>query len=53
MADVSKIQLPGGSEYNIKDEVARQMTLDVTYTAATYNLEFSFGSATTADDEEF
>lgn len=53
MADIAKIQLPSGTEYNIKDEVARQMTLDVTYTSATYDLEFSFTSAASVDSEEF
>lgn len=58
MADISKIQLPNTTTIvNIKDEIARQMTLNVTYTPGANNtpgdLAFSFGSAPTADDEEF
>lgn len=57
MADISKIQLPNQQEVNIKDAVARQMTLDVTYTPGTGNtagdLAFSFVTAANADNEEF
>ena len=35
MADIEKIVLPSGNEYDIKDAVARQMTLLAVYTSAT------------------
>lgn len=58
MADISKIQLPNTTTIvNIKDEIARQMTLDVTYTPGTGNtagdLAFDFVTAANADNEEF
>ena len=53
MAEISKIQLPNGNIYDLKDEVARAMDLVVTYTAATYDLAITIDSAETADDEEF
>lgn len=53
MADISKIKLPDTTVVNIKDEVARQMTLNATYTASTYDLELEFNTAASADNEEF
>ena len=59
MADgvISQIQLPSGSTYEVKDVVARAMTLDVTYTPGANNtpgdLAFSFTTAANADNEEF
>lgn len=53
MADISKVQLPSGNIYDIKDEVARQMTLEATYTPATQDLELTFVTAASADNQEF
>jgi hypothetical protein len=53
MADISKIKLPDTTVFNIKDEVARQMTLEAEYTPATYDLELKFVTAASADNEEF
>lgn len=54
MADISKIQLPNTTTIvNIKDEVARQMTLNAIYTDSTYDLELEFTTAASADNEEF
>lgn len=53
MADISKVELPNGAEYNIKDEVARAMTLEATYTAGTKNLTLTFSTAASIDSEEF
>ena len=55
MADgnISQITLPNGSIYDIEDATARGMDLVATYTAATFDLELSMSSATTADNEEF
>lgn len=54
---ISQIQLPSGSTYEVKDVVARTMTLDVTYTPGTNNtpgdLAFNFTTAANADNEEF
>lgn len=53
MAEIAKIKLPSGVEYNIKDETARAMTLEATYTAATHNLALTFTNAASADDNEY
>lgn len=53
MADISKIKLPSGSEYDIKDEVARSITLSATYTAVTKDLELEFTTASSADNTEY
>lgn len=53
MADIEKIVLPSGNEYDIKDAVARQMTLIAVYTPATENLEIIFTTAASADDTEY
>ena len=42
MADISKITLPSGNTYNIKDETARQMisggvSFEIVWTSADYN----------------
>ena len=54
---ITQVQLPNGTEYDIADSVARQMTLDVTYTPGANNtpgdLAFSFITAASADNEEF
>lgn len=55
MADgnISQITLPNGSIYDIEDTTARGMDLVATYTAATFDLELSFSTPTSADNEEF
>jgi len=58
MADISKIQLPSGTSYDIKDAVARQMDLIVTYTETSTgsgvgDLALSFAVAEDGDDESF
>ena len=55
MADgtISQITLPNGSIYDIEDTTARGMDLVATYTAATFDLELEFTSASNADNEEF
>lgn len=53
MADVSKIQLPSGSEYNIKDEVARTQIITSIYTSETKNLRLGLSSAINVENEEF
>lgn len=55
MADgnISQITLPNGSIYDIEDTTARGMDLVATYTAATFDLALSIGSAEDADNEEF
>ena len=50
---VSQIQLPNGTTYDIEDTAARQMQLNATYTAATFDLALDFSSAEDGDDEEF
>lgn len=54
---ISQIQLPSGNTYEVKDTVARTMTLDVTYTPGANNtpgdLAFSFTTAANGDNEEF
>lgn len=53
MAEIAKIKLPSGVEYEIKDETARAMTLEATYTSATHDLALSFVSAASADSNEY
>ena len=53
MADISKIELPDGTTYDIKDETARSIDLVATYTAATYDLEIGLDSAIDADNTEY
>ena len=53
MANISQIELPNGTTYDIEDTVARGVTLDATYTAATYNLSLTLDTADDADEEDF
>ena len=53
MANISQIELPNGTTYDIEDTTARGMTLDATYTAATYNLALTLDVADNADNEDF
>lgn len=53
MADISQITLPSGNTFNIKDEVARSITLNATYTANTKNLELELVNAMSADNTEY
>lgn len=53
MADIEKIVLPSGDEYNIKDSAARQMTLLAIYTSATQDLELLFDSPSNVDNTEY
>ena len=53
MADITKIQLPSGNTYTIKDETARSLDITATYTAATYDLALDVTPAPDADSEEF
>lgn len=50
---VSQIQLPNGITYDIEDTTARQMQLNATYTAATFDLALDFTSVADSDNEEF
>lgn len=53
MADISKIVLPSGDEYDIKDSVARQITLVAVYTSATQDLEIKFEAPSNVDNTEY
>lgn len=53
MPDISKIELPDGNTYDIKDETARAVDLTATYTAATFDLALSLDSAIDADNTEY
>ena len=53
MANISQITLPDGTSYDIEDSIARGMSLDATYTAATYNLSLTLDVADDADNEDF
>lgn len=57
LGNISTLTFPNGDTATIKDVVARQMTLDVTYTPGTGNtagdLAFEFTTAASADNEEF
>lgn len=61
MPDISKITLPDGVTYDIKDTVARgggggayvPGTLVAVYTAATYDLELLIQAFDDADAEEY
>ena len=53
MADVSQIKLPNNTVVDIKDEVARSITLSATYTALTKDLELEFTTAASADNTEY
>ena len=58
MANISQIQLPNGTTYNIEDATARQMTLDSIYTETSVgsgvgDLELLFVTAVNGDNQEF
>lgn len=53
MANISQITLPDGTTYDIEDSTARGVTLDATYTAATFNLALTLDAADDADNEDF
>ena len=53
MANISKIELPNGTTYDIKDETARDLQLTATYTSATYDLELEVEAANSADNIEY
>ena len=54
MADISKITLPSGVTYIIKDEEARSQTLIATYTGGTTkNLALTFAPAGSVENEEY
>jgi len=58
MANISQIQLPNGSVYEIEDAVARQMDLTSVFTETSVgsgvgDLELIFETAGDADNEEF
>ena len=53
MADIEKIVLPNGDEYNIKDAEARQATLLAVYTSATQDLQLLFDSPANADNIQY
>ena len=53
MANISQIKLPNGTVYDIKDEVARQIELIATYTAATLDLALDLNGIQDADNEDF
>ena len=51
--NISKITLPSGSVYDIKDEVARNVNISATYTSNTKDLELTITSAASADNTEY
>lgn len=53
MAEISKIQLPTGEVYDIKDEVTRTQVITSIYTAETKNLLLGLSSAINVENEEF
>jgi len=58
MANINKIQLPNGTQYDIEDAVARQMDLSAVFTETSVgsgvgDLELIFDTAGDADNEEF
>ena len=53
MSDISKIQLPSGETYEIKDEEARSQTVIAVYTSSTKDLQLGISSVLSIDDEEF
>lgn len=53
MSDISKITLPSGVTYNIKDIPARQQTVTGTYTSATKNLALDIVPAESVEEEEY
>ena len=53
MASISQIKLPSGDTYDIKDEVARNVTLVATYTSNTKDLAIEFVTAASGDNTEY
>lgn len=58
MANISQIQLPNGTTYDIEDTIARQMELSATYTETSTgsgvgDLALIFEAVGDSDNEEF
>lgn len=53
MADISKITLPSGVTYEIKDEEARTQIITSIYTSSTKDLRLGLSSAINVENEEF
>ena len=50
---ISKVQLPNGNIYDIKDAEARQIDISATYDSTNYELTLDINTPALADNEEF